>query len=361
MRILRVAQHIYPETVGGGPYHVHALSRDQAAAGHDVTVVTVDGDEARPRHEARYGYSVVRKSPSARVLRNDLSIGIARHLWKAEGYDVLHAHSHLYNATNIAALMRLVDDTPLAITNHGLFSQAAPEWLIACYLRTLGRWTLNQADLIFCYTAEDVDRLRSLGVQSPVEVVPNGVDTDQFTPAGTGSEVVNHDGTVILFVGRLVEGKRPGEAIDAVARLPDRLEAKLYVIGDGPLRDRLENKAHCPTFLGEFPYDEMPGLYRSADVLVLPSRAEGFPRTILEAFASGVPVVASELEQTRSLVQSAGETVPVGDVEGLSRALERVVDESGELGKAGRQVVVDEFQWRDTVNRTTEALRSFTR
>ena len=63
MRILRVAQNLYPAHPGGGAYHIHALSRDQVAMGHDVTVVTLSDDPDRPREETRDGYRVVRRRP----------------------------------------------------------------------------------------------------------------------------------------------------------------------------------------------------------------------------------------------------------------------------------------------------------
>ncbi len=357
MRILRVAQKLYPEAPGGGTYHVHAMSRDQAAMGHDVTVLTVTDDPDRPRWERRDGYTVVRQSRTGTLLGNDVSVGVARFLRRAGEFDVVHAHSHLYASTNLAALARRFGETPLAITNHGLYSQNAPEWLFDVYLRTAGRWTFDQADLVFCYTDEDRRRVRAIGVESPVEVVRNGVDTDRFTPQGSTSDRIDHDGAVVLFVGRLVEGKRPQDAIRAVKGLPPELDARMYVAGDGPMRPSLEAMAgEETTFLGQVPYDEMPAVYRSGDALVLPSRAEGLPRTVLESFASGVPVVSSYLEQTAAAVERAGETVPVGDVPAYRASLRRVLGERDALGQQGRQTAIDRFQWRETVERTTDRL-----
>ena len=98
MRILRVSPWHYPDTKGGGDYHVHAMSRDQAAMDHDVTVLTPRADESLPRIEETHGYTVVRVSPGATLLGNDVSPAIARYLWGANSnqFDVIHAHSHLY-------------------------------------------------------------------------------------------------------------------------------------------------------------------------------------------------------------------------------------------------------------------------
>jgi glycosyltransferase involved in cell wall biosynthesis len=265
---------------------------------------------------------------------------------------VIHAHSHLYFSTNLVALKRRLCDVPLAITNHGLYSQNAPEWLFDLYLRTVGRWTFNQADVVFCYTDEDRDRVWEFGVDSRIEVIHNGIDTDRFRPDGPKSDRIDHNGPVVLFVGRLVEGKRPGDAIAAVSQLAEERNAKLYVAGEGPLRSELDGD-HVE-FLGQLPYEEMPAVYRAADSLVLSSRAEGLPRTVLEAMASGVPVVVSDLEQVAPVVGDGGVTVSVGDISGFAEGLETVLDSN--VGNPRGQVA-GQFDWGETVERTTRVLQ----
>jgi glycosyltransferase involved in cell wall biosynthesis len=360
MQILRVAQKLYPEAKGGGAYHVHAMSRDQAAMGHDVTVLTVGGG---PPQEEREGYTVIRRPARLTLAGNDIAPGVWRELRNAVRYDVVHAHSHLYFSTNLAALRRRLGGPPLAITNHGLYSQSASEQMFDVYLRTIGKWTIDSADVMFCYTDEEHERLRQLGLSARVEVVHNGIDTSLFTPEGPTSELVD-DGPAVLFVGRLVEGKRPQDAVSAFANLPEELDATLYVCGTGPMRDALEGLATTEgvrdsvEFLGHVEYDGMPAVYRSADLLVLPSRTEGFPRTVLEAFASGVPVVSSRLEQIAPVVERAGVTVPLGDVEGYVAAIGQVLNQRDRLGVAARDLVVESFRWRDTVEATTSQLES---
>ena len=358
MRILRVAQKLYPEVKGGGPYHVHAMSRDQAAMGHDVTVLTV-GDG--PQREEQDGYTVLRSPSRASVLGNDIAPGIWRELRNADEFDVVHAHSHLYLSTNLAALRRRLSETPLAITNHGLYSQTVSEWVFDAYLRTIGRWTFNSADVVFCYTEEDERRLHRVGVSSRTAVVNNGIDTERFSPKGDQDPRIDADGPVMLFVGRLVEGKRPMDAVEAFAELRERLpDVELYVCGEGPLRSEMAQRAQesgiskAVTFLGHVDYEEIPSVYRSADVLVLPSRAEGLPRTVLEALASGVPAVVSDLPQVRRIVEEGGRTVPVGDVSGFARALATVLSESYDP----RAAVGRDLSWDDTVRETTEMLSS---
>ena len=364
MRILRVAPWIYPDTKGGGDYHVHAMSRDQAAMGHDVTVLTTREDESLPRIEETHGYTILRVSPGVTLLENDVSPAVARYLWgvNSDDFDVMHAHSHCYFVTNLAALKRRLGGIPLAITNHGLYSQNAPEHLFSLYLQTIGRWTFNQADVVFCYTDVDKQRVRELDVSSRIEVVPNGIDTERFTPEGPESELIDAEGPVVLFVGRFAEGKRPWLAVEAFAEVLEEYSgAELYLCGDGALREDLEAQVadlgigEAVTFLGHVPYDEMPKVYRSGDVLVLPSRAEGVPRTVLEAMASGLKIVMSDLEQVAPTLGDWGHVVADGGGESFADGLLAAIGVSGETSG---QVAAGDHRWEDTVERTTRSLES---
>lgn len=358
MRILRVAQNLYPEVPGGGTYHAHALSRDQAEMGHDVTVLTVSDDETLPRREERAGYTVVRQPQTAEAIGNQISFGALDYLLRGPEFDVVHAHSHLYFLTNVACFDRVLGDTPLALTNHGLYSQTAPEWLFDLYLRTLGRLSFEAADVVFCYTETDRRRVRSLGVESRIEVVSNGIDTTRFRPDGPSSEHIDHDAPVVLFVGRLVDGKNPRDILGAFVRLKQAVpDVALYFCGDGPLRETLAEEARSlgiaddVTFLGQIPYEEMPSVYRSSDVLVLPSRAEGLPRVVLEAVSSGVPVVSNELRQIESVVSGNGDTVDTTDPAAFADAIRDWIEDGWSV-----HGLDDSYRWRRTVEETTEVL-----
>lgn len=367
MRILRVAQDIFPETVGGAPYHIHALSRDQAANGHDVTVLTVSDEVDEQETVERDGYTLIRQPPRVEILGNQLftkTIGILRD--RAE-YDVAHAHSHLFFSTNVAATYCRVKNIPLAVTCHGLNSQRGPFWFSRAHLRTLGKWTYDSADVTFCYTDVEQSKLREIGVDADIAVVNNGIDTDRFSPSGPEHDrIATADGPAIVFVGRLVDGKRPQDALAAFSTVLERCpDAQLYFCGDGPLRDRLEatvadeGLGDAVEFLGRVQYSDMPSVFRAADLFVLPSRTEGFPRTVLEALSCETPVVSSDLEQTSKIVEQTGATVDVGDVQGLASAVaDLVVDQQllADLGAHGRDIVTTRYDWADTVRETTNVL-----
>lgn len=369
MRILRVAQEMYPDVLGGGAYHTHALSRDQAQQGHDVRVVSISNARKKPEIERFNGYTLRRYRPIASPFGMDISLSLGRELRQTTEYDIIHAHSHVYYATNLAAVVGSVTDTPLAITCHGLHSHSIPHWLSRVHLRSVGKLTYDQADVVFCYTQAERSKLRDIGVEADVEVVSNGIDVTQFSPDGPEyEEIADTDGPAILFVGRLASGKRPEDAIAVVDRLRSTFpDVRLFICGDGPRRADLETKINelglqeNVRFLGTISYDTIPSVYRAADAFMLPSLAEGFPRTVLESLACETPTVATALDQTESLLKQAGYAVPRGDVEQFASGLRALLTDTSErrrLGRRGREIVEREYDWSDTVERTTARLES---
>jgi glycosyltransferase involved in cell wall biosynthesis len=372
MRILRVSEEIFPEVLGGGTYHAHAISRDQTSMGHDVTVLAVSDNYHKPKRERRAGYDLVRCHPDFSVNGWTVSFELLRLLRYTDDYDIVHAHSHVYFATSAASFLHSFTDTPVAVTCHGLHSVSVPHVLSKLHLVTVGAATYKAADVVFCYTDVERSRLRSLGVGSDIEVVANGVDVSRFRPGGDEKpEIARHDGPSVLFVGRLSRGKCPKDALDIIERLSEEHpDAALFFCGDGDLREELERaverrdlREHV-SFLGHVPYESMPSVYRAGEVLVLPSIAEGFPRTVLEALACRTPVVATNLEQMRDVLERTGVPVEHGEVEGFAEAISGLIENREQreaYGERGRRLVEDQFSWTDTVRRTTDRLETYAR
>lgn len=369
LRILRVAGNLYPEKRGGIGLHVHHMSKNQAEMGHDVVVLTSDhGNRYLPRQEQRDGYKIKRHSEKLNILDNSIVPGLVQSIRSLKGeFDVVHAHSHLFFTTNVTSILNRFSDTPLAITNHGLFSQSAPMPIQKLYIQTVGKWTLNSADLVFCYTEEAKNQARSHGISTDIEIVSNGINGERFSPSGQSYDRMNTDKKVILSVIRLVDGKRPQDIIDAINIVKETHDdVELYLCGDGYLRDELEEHVRTQglenhiTFLGNVDYDKMPQIYRASDIVVLPSENEaGCPRVILEAMATKKSFVISDLDQNSSVLKDAGLTAPVGDVECLAEQIERLLADEQlreTIGKRGRELVSNEFNWQKTTEETTAAI-----
>ncbi|MBI4618318.1 MAG: glycosyltransferase [Planctomycetes bacterium] len=167
-----------------------------------------------------------------------------------------------------------------------------------------------------------------------IDYVPLGVNLDLFRSRANGNG--NHgngrhagDPVVILHVGRLSPEKNQRDLIDAFRILSRRGDYRLQIVGDGPARGDLESRAAGDdriAFLGTRPYaQDMPRLYASADLLAQPSPNETFSLTILEAIASGLPVVAVGQGGPVDLVTpERGELARPGDPHDLAAKIEKV-------------------------------------
>jgi glycosyltransferase involved in cell wall biosynthesis len=213
--------------------------------------------------------------------------------------------------------------------------------------------------------SESARQLRVAGAE-PL-LVPHGVDVVRFSPAGTGdaraagaSDVLPRTGPArVLGVGRLVEKKGFDVLVDAVARLhPGR--AVLRVVGTGPQEPALRAlvDAHglgdVVQLVGARTHDELPGQYRAADVVVVPSVVDaagdqdGLPNVVLEAMACGAAVVASDVAAVGDAVEHGrtGLLVPPGDPGALAAALTTLADDDGlrrRLGDAARAEILRRY------------------
>jgi len=364
LRILRVATDLYPEQLGGGALHAHMMSKRQAERGHNVTVLTSrHGDNSLPLQDRRDGYDIQRNWELAKPFGNSITPGTVRSLAsRLDEYDVVHAHSHLYFSSNVAALLRRLSETPLILTNHGLISQTAPGAIQKLYLPTVGRFTFNSADRILCYTETDRDRLRDRNVTTSISVVHNGIDCSTFRPMESVTPRQQ-----LLYVGRLKETKGVDRLIKAFAELYDGYpELTLSIVGEGPMRESLEvlcdrlDVDDRVTFRGTVPNEKLPRVYNESRVFVLPSDAEGLPRTVLESLACGTPVVTSDLPQLESVVEGCGYRVPPESIDELAGAIEQLLSDDAtyrELSDRGRSRIESEYSWGETVSKTTAVYR----
>jgi glycosyltransferase involved in cell wall biosynthesis len=186
-----------------------------------------------------------------------------------------------------------------------------------------------------------------------IPIIPNGVDTELFTAEGR-----DWRSTGILSVGRVVHQKGLDLVMMALRELTD-LAWEWRIVGDGPqvaylketlTREGLEERVE---FLGWAGAAELAAEYRRASLFVFPSRHEGMPNALLEAMASGLPVIASRIAGNEELVvhDETGLLVPPDDPEALREEMRRLlVNESARerMGRAARRRVETDFRWEAT-------------
>lgn len=342
MEIVQVTG-FYPPHPGGEELVAQRLASMQADT-HDVTVYTSGIGRGSAPSDYRYGRLRVLRDPAFLVGKHPviprLLPRLLRHRPKP---DVIHVHAGLAFTPELARIASTLRGIPYVAHLH-LMDQPAGRTgslLMPLYHRTLYARFLQNAARVICLTeAMRDDVIAGFGVpKQRVAVIANGVDVDVYRPAIPGERQSRE----LLMVGRLAPHKNPLLAVDAMALLPRNVV--LRIVGTGELRDRVEQRI---SELGltnvrleeQLTPPELAASYRRATLVVMPSTREGMPLVLLEAMASGAPVVCSALPE---LIDAGGEAVaPVESLtpQDLARTLLRLLNDPAtrtRLSRAGRR------------------------
>lgn len=359
-RPLRIA-HVtatFPPYHGGTGNVCYHNARVLAARGHDVSVYTAAWPGAP---DDPVGVRVHRLRPILRVG----NAPVLPQLLRLRDASLIHLHFPFYSGGDFVALT----GRPYVVTYHQ--DVELDGWLgrvAAVHDRTLGRAVLRRAARL-CPTSLDYLRhsaIADLGAALGDRVVPlpNGVDLDRYRPAPRDLAArrrfgLPEEGVVLLFVGGMDAAhhfKGVPVLLRALAGLPD---VAAMLVGTGDLRPSYEKLAADlgiagrVAFVGRLAADDLPLAYHAADLLVLPSvtRGEAFGMVLLEAMASGRPVIATDLPGVRSVVADGvdGFLVPPANAPALAEAIGKIAsmpdDARAAMGAAGRAKVEREYGW----------------
>ncbi|SJZ65243.1 Glycosyltransferase involved in cell wall bisynthesis [Trichlorobacter thiogenes] len=213
-----------------------------------------------------------------------------------------------------------------SLTNDEFLEQAAWSYMI---------WFYNQMEEVLVPSAGTREQLLSHGLPlEKMKPLPRWVDTDQFRPDKRVEQYWKQrglaDGTVLLYVGRVSKEKALDLLVEAFCRLFDEgAEIALAIIGDGPYREEMEAAlvGYPVLFTGYLQGEELQRAYASADLFVFPSATDTFGNVVLEAQASGLPVIVSDAGGPRELMV-AGETGLVfsaGNLDALVAAIRQLI------------------------------------
>jgi glycosyltransferase involved in cell wall biosynthesis len=366
---LLIVTHYWPPHVGGIETVAVEQARRLAERGWDVRVATsrLAGDRALER----FGPILVERFRCLNALEGGFNVPVPlmspamlTALWRRSSeVDVVVAHGHVYVGTLFAAVVARRTRTPLVLVQHSPFVDYgfALNILERIADRTLGRWVIRSAEAVIVVSEFTASFVRSLAPDVPTVIVRSGIDRARYSPCRRTSQRTR---PVVLTVRRLV----PRNGVDVLvnawqfARLGDR--ADLSIAGSGPEATRIRNMADADPsirLIGYVPDDALPSLYRNADVFVLPSKSgEGFGLVVLEAMASGLPVIATKSGGVIDLVADGvnGRLVPPNDARALARALSELVDVADLRGglRQGALESVSSISWDTSIDLLEETL-----
>lgn len=360
MKIGLVSPYDY-RVPGGVGKHIDALRAQLVRKGHEVRVMAPGADDRV--EEDRHGiYRIGRVTPipaNGSVARISIGVplytGLARKVrWvlDAERFDVLHVHEPLMPTLPLAVLMARVPDA----IKVGTFHAFREKYYGYYYGRPLLRSVANRLDGRIAVSRAAYEFV-SRYFPGTYSLIPNGVDIDRFSDQAEPIERYRDGRPTVLFVGRFEKRKGLAYLIraydDLHAAFPD---VRILVVGRqgragrGYVEYAREHDLRGIEFVGEVSQDDLPRYYRSCDVFCAPALSgESFGMVLLEAMASGKPVVASAIDGYKQVVQDGvqGRLVPPRDSSGLAQALIEVLssDEARRnYGEHGR-LTAKAFSW----------------
>lgn len=290
--------------------------------------------------------------------------------WRLQRENVVHVHAHMAHVpTTFALYISRALKVPLSFTGH------AADLFVD---RQMLEQKIASAAFVACISEWHREFYRSLASsQSRFPIIRCGVDTGQFAPV---TREFDGGPLRLVAVGRLVEKK----GFDVLIRALELLTANgtegarishLDLVGGGPEADRLlaaaerTGVADRMTFHGEQPNDTVRAMLAAGDIFVLPCRRaangdmDGIPVALMEAMASGIPVISGRLPAIEELVEDgvSGLLVPPDDAIALANAISRLAgdeDLRSRLASAGRTRVAQEFSSAVNLRRLEDALRT---
>ena len=367
MKIGIVTQSYYPKP-GGVTEVVHYTAAELRRAGHEVTIITTRYG-GRPRKEPgviRIGRNILYHTNGACKnvtagwrLRRQLE-----EIFRRERFDIIQTHCPL--DPTLPALTILSDLAGAKLV--GTFHAAAEKNGLYALLRPLVEWGAGHLDHRIAVSGPARDFV-SRYFPGEYEIIPNGIDSGRFHPDVAPVEGLRDGKLNILFVGRM--DRRKGlpylfRALPLIQRSIPRL-VRLILVGEGSLRRKVMPR---PISLGgaeimavgRVDAELLPSYYASADIFCSPATGrESFGIVLLEAMASGIPIVASDIPGFRNVVTGGkdGFLVAPGSPEEIADAVTRIAGDSAmaaRMAGAGRLKALD-YDWRAVTIRLEESFR----
>ncbi len=348
---MKILYLITKSEAGGAQTHVAELCRYFKSKGDEIVVMSASGGwlEKECNNIGAKFISNDYFSNSANPLLIYRAIKEIKNCAFQFKPDIIHCHS-----STAAFLGRLAirGKVKTIHTAHGWgFNEGVPwlqKWAVIFAEKLVSKYT--HKIICVCKFVKELGVKYGISPEEKMEVVYNGVKVPEMISDRAARQ---NNKLKILFVGRLARPKLPGLLIDAFLSLPDDLKNKseIIIVGDGPMLDKLKSKASFfgldnNIFYGEKNSLELEEIYKKSDIFVLPTEWEGFPYVILEAMATGLPVIASGVGGIPEAVTEENGFVVKNIANDLSYALKMLIANDQlrlDMGIRGREIVQQKF------------------
>jgi len=367
MKIALCTDWFFPMS-GGVQSHVVGLASELAKRGHEVVIITKEMNSIKG-HPLVLNAEHIRLKQAKPMAPIPLifvppSLAELQGILKREDFDIVHAH-HAFTPTSLMSVSSAKKlGIPTVLTNHSMFLLHDSDyfWTTMSYLLFPFRRYINKADKIIAVSQAAAEFIEHFTRRDKIVVIPNGVDITRFNPVNStvpGSlPLSTPEKPIILYVGRLAYRKGIHVLLKAMPYILEAIpQTRLLIAGSGYMEGLIRllvkslNLEDHVELLGFVPDDELPSLYNLSDLFVLPSiYCESFGITLLEAMASGTPIVASETGGVPEVIENEvdGILFEKGNEIDLADAVVKVLSSptlAEELAKNARKKVEERYSW----------------
>lgn len=374
----------YPPSWGGMGTHVYNLAKTLERLGHEVHVITRKEKSTRPKEmgDNIFVYEVA-WIPLPILFSTSFGKNAVSELIRlGNNFDIVHIQCP-YTSMTHKTIEKI--DSPFVITMHGTWKGERDAlrnesfrhlkkgdlalYLTWPFLEKYERIMLTESKAVITVSEHSAGELLSYMIpqdmlKSKLKVIPNGVDTQSFKPMGESARQalrekyeLDKNDLIILSVGRLAARKGFKDLLLAFKVVSQQVKnANLILVGSGPLEATLKRLvvklkiSDRVIFAKGLAIEELKMHYAGTDLFVLPSYYEGQGIVFLEAMASGIPIVSTNISAIPETVRHGenGLLVKPGDSNELTDAIIPLLEDDElriRMGKNGREIAVKEYDW----------------
>ena len=372
-------EHFTRYRYGGAELAAYYLALEMAKRGNEVNIFTTSIN-SKDSFEEYEGVTVHRYGTKLRIEKGNIAYGL---FTKPLNHDADIVHAHFSTPPGEIAALRYTKKkkVPFILTYHGDWQESFGGFVrrmaLFFYNKYLLDKVLSRADIIISPSEFYIDESRFLGkYRDKIVVIPNGINIWDFGIPHSKEECreklgLSIDKNVILFVGNLTPYKGPDVLVEAMPIIINKIpNTDLVFVGSGRMRTELEELSKklgvkkCVKFAGFVEEGLKPLYYKAADVFCLPStlNTEVFPMVLLEASASGLPMVVSDLNTFKCIIEDGynGLFTKRGNKNSLADAIIYLLENEEvrkEMGRNARKKVKN-YSWERIAEMTEEVYKS---
>ena len=347
-----------PKWLAGTEIATYNIAKYLAKRGHEVHVITTL-DEGLPKENMEEGFYVhqifLRKIRFLGVI--SFWLKIFWHLKKIKP-DIVHVQSVGIGIP--AFLSKKILEKPYIVWGRG-----SDIYLPDKFTKSISKLVLKNADAVIALTGDMKKKMQKF-CDKDISVIPNGIDLERFSNLSKEDIrkklKIKEDEKVIIFVGTLRPVKGVKYLIKAMKIIsPKNANTRLMLVGDGDERGNLEKLVkglsleEYVKFVGKVPNEKVPEYMAASDVFVLPSLSEGFPVTVLEAMASGVPIIATNVGGLPEIIKDGenGFLVEPKNPEKIAEKVLLILEDDGLRERISRnnKEKVKGYSWESVIER----------